>query len=59
MQIDHFVETECIPADGIFEAQISTDPAKRWTTYPKIIDELKEKARYLYFVKDPHISSSI
>ncbi|KAF3923700.1 hypothetical protein ABW20_dc0102841 [Dactylellina cionopaga] len=44
-KIEHFVETECIPADAVYEAQISEDPALRWKSYPPIIDELKKKAR--------------
>ena len=44
-KVKHFVETECIPADTIFHAQISADPAKRWATYPKIMEELKTKAK--------------
>ncbi|KAF3901755.1 hypothetical protein AA313_de0202498 [Arthrobotrys entomopaga] len=44
-KIEHFVETECIPADEIYEAQISKDPSLRWKTYPPVIDDLKKKAR--------------
>ncbi|GAO50131.1 acyl-CoA dehydrogenase NM domain-like protein [Saitoella complicata NRRL Y-17804] len=40
-----FVDTECIPAEALFHHQISTDPAKRWASYPQIIEELKEKAK--------------
>ncbi|PUU83331.1 acyl-CoA dehydrogenase/oxidase [Tuber borchii] len=45
-KVHHFVETECIPADAIFDAQQPTDPAKRFlNTYPAIIDTLKARAR--------------
>ena len=44
-KVKHFVETECIPAHTIFHAQISADPAKRWATYHKIMEELKTKAK--------------
>ncbi|KAK6542545.1 hypothetical protein TWF694_006492 [Orbilia ellipsospora] len=44
-KIEHFVETECIPADEIYEAQISKEPSLRWKTYPPIMDDLKKKAR--------------
>lgn len=41
-----FVETECVPADKVFDAQLPTDPSKRFLhTYPAIIDVLKRKAR--------------
>lgn len=40
---------DCIgePADEVFEAQLSTDPDKRWKTVPIIVEHLKEKARKL------------
>ncbi|PWW78136.1 acyl-CoA dehydrogenase NM domain-like protein [Tuber magnatum] len=45
-KVHHFVETECIPADAVFDAQQPTDPAKRFlNTYPTIIDMLKARAR--------------
>ncbi|CAE6428922.1 unnamed protein product [Rhizoctonia solani] len=40
-----FVQNECLPAEKIFHAQISTDPKLRWTTIPPIIEELKAKAK--------------
>ncbi|KAF3930172.1 hypothetical protein ABW19_dt0210310 [Dactylella cylindrospora] len=46
-KIEHFVETECIPADEIYEAQISKNPELRWKSYPPIMDDLKAKARKL------------
>jgi acyl-CoA dehydrogenase len=36
-----------VPADEVFEAQLSTDPDKRWTTVPPIIEHLKDKAKKL------------
>jgi acyl-CoA dehydrogenase len=33
------------PADEVFEAQLSTDPDKRWKTVPVIVEHLKEEAR--------------
>ncbi|RPB05681.1 acyl-CoA dehydrogenase NM domain-like protein [Choiromyces venosus 120613-1] len=45
-KVHHFVETECIPADAIFDAQQPTDPAKRFlNSYPSIIDSLKTRAK--------------
>ncbi|CAE6456011.1 unnamed protein product [Rhizoctonia solani] len=40
-----FVQNECLPAEKIYQAQISTDPKLRWTTTPPIIEELKAKAK--------------
>ncbi|KAK4702777.1 hypothetical protein P7C70_g3442, partial [Phenoliferia sp. Uapishka_3] len=42
-----FVEEDCLPAQSTFHDQISTDPALRWKSYPKIMEELKAKARSL------------
>lgn len=44
-KIEQFVENECIPADALYDAQMSKDPAVRWTAWPPIIDELKRKAK--------------
>jgi len=42
-----FIQSEVVPAQKIYKAQIPTDPAKRWTTTIPIIEELKDKARRL------------
>ncbi|GAA5950291.1 hypothetical protein JCM21900_001104 [Sporobolomyces salmonicolor] len=42
-----FVEEECLPAEALFHAQVSTDPSKRWASYPPIIEKLKSRARAL------------
>jgi len=42
-----FVEKECIPAEEVFHAQISSDPVKRWKSIPPILEELKAKAKKL------------
>lgn len=42
-----FLEDECLPAEEIYHAQISSDPSKRWASTPKIMDDLKRKARAL------------
>ncbi|GAA6061962.1 hypothetical protein JCM10212_002004 [Sporobolomyces blumeae] len=42
-----FVEEECLPAEALFHAQISTDPAKRWKSYPAVIESLKKRAKDL------------
>ncbi|KAK4159027.1 acyl-CoA dehydrogenase/oxidase [Cladorrhinum sp. PSN259] len=41
-----FVEEDCIPADTVFEAQIGVGDA-RWEAHPKILEDLKKKARSL------------
>jgi len=45
-QVEDFVERECIPADSLFHAQLG-EGEKRWSTYPPVIDELKERAKKL------------
>ncbi|KAF8253615.1 acyl-CoA dehydrogenase NM domain-like protein [Wilcoxina mikolae CBS 423.85] len=43
-----FVEEDCQPAERILEAQLPSDPSKRFlNTYPAIIDTLKAKAKKL------------
>ncbi|POW05872.1 hypothetical protein PSTT_09410, partial [Puccinia striiformis] len=46
-QVIEFVENKCIPAESIYHAQISSDPQKRWSTVPKIMEDLKSKAQSL------------
>jgi len=45
-QVEKFVEQECVPADAVFHAQLG-EGAKRWNTYPPVIDDLKAKAKKL------------
>lgn len=40
------MEEECIPADTVFYSQLGEDES-RWSTYPSVIDDLKEKAKRL------------
>lgn len=47
VMLKKFVEEDCVPADEVFEAQLSWDPEKRWKTIPPILEELKTKARKL------------
>jgi acyl-CoA dehydrogenase len=44
--VEKFVEEECIPADTVFYAQLG-EGESRWTTYPSVIDDLKERAKKL------------
>ncbi|KAL5508316.1 hypothetical protein ACEPAH_5935 [Sanghuangporus vaninii] len=42
-----FVNEECVPAQKVARAQLSTDPEKRWKTAIPIVEELKTKAKKL------------
>ncbi|KAJ0420866.1 hypothetical protein BJY00DRAFT_301182 [Aspergillus carlsbadensis] len=44
--VEQFVETECIPAEALFSAQLGQGE-QRWNTNPAIMEELKAKARKL------------
>lgn len=49
-QVERFVEEECIPADALFAAQINehgSDVKSRFDSHPKILEELKTKAKKL------------
>lgn len=46
LQVEKFVEEECIPADTVFHSQIG-EGQERWTTYPPVIDDLKARAKKL------------
>lgn len=41
------LQDEIEPAQKVWEAQLPTDPAKRWTTTIPITEELKVKAKKL------------
>ncbi|KAF2100355.1 acyl-CoA dehydrogenase NM domain-like protein [Rhizodiscina lignyota] len=45
--VKKFVEEDCVPADEVFEAQLSWDPDKRFKNIPLILEDLKAKARKL------------
>ncbi|KAJ5752029.1 Acyl-CoA dehydrogenase family member 11 [Penicillium odoratum] len=44
--VEEFVEKECIPAEGVFSAQLG-EGEQRWTTVPPVMEQLKEKAKKL------------
>lgn len=46
LQVEKFVDEECIPAEAVYFTQIGTGEA-RWKGHPSIMDDLKEKARAL------------
>ena len=46
MQVEKFVEEECIPADVLYHSQLG-EGEQRWASYPPVMDELKAKAKKL------------
>ena len=46
IQVEKFVEEECIPADVLYHSQLG-EGEKRWVSYPPVMDELKAKAKKL------------
>lgn len=44
LQVEEFVEKDCIPADIVFSAQLG-EGEQRWKTNPAILESLKEKAK--------------
>jgi acyl-CoA dehydrogenase len=48
LQVEKFVEEECIPADAVYAQQIGNGTTKeRFSTHPPILDDLKKKAQDL------------
>lgn len=47
IQVEKFVEEECIPADSIFNQQLGEGTAKRFTGHPPIMEDLKDRAKEL------------
>ncbi|EPQ27634.1 uncharacterized protein PFL1_04772 [Pseudozyma flocculosa PF-1] len=45
IKVINFVEHECNPAEELYHAQVSTDPATRWKIVPEIVEQLKKKAK--------------
>ncbi|KEF58000.1 acyl-CoA dehydrogenase [Exophiala aquamarina CBS 119918] len=45
--VERFVEEECIPADAVFQQQIGEGTVARFDAHPKVIEDLKAKARKL------------
>ena len=44
VQVEKFVDEECIPADAVYAAQLG-EGAQRWSGHPSVLEDLKEKAR--------------
>lgn len=45
--VERFVEEDCVPADPIARAQIGDSTQERFSAHPKVLDDLKERARSL------------
>ncbi|PWZ00445.1 acyl-CoA dehydrogenase NM domain-like protein [Testicularia cyperi] len=45
IKVIKFIVNECLPAEALYHAQVSTDPALRWKIVPEIVEQLKKKAR--------------
>ena len=43
-RVKDFIEQDCIPSENIFHDQIE-EGENRWNSYPKVINELKDKAK--------------
>lgn len=46
-QVEKFVEEDCIPSDAVYVRQIGETTQQRFSSHPKIIEDLKVKARKL------------
>lgn len=47
MQVEKFVEEECIPADQVYLRQIGETTKERFSSHPVIIEDMKKRAREL------------
>ena len=47
MQVEKFVEEECIPADAVFQRQIGQGVEQRFSAHPPVLEDLKKRAREL------------
>jgi len=45
--VERFVEDECVPADAVFEQQIGSTIEERFNSHPKVIEDLKLRAKEL------------
>jgi acyl-CoA dehydrogenase len=44
LQVEKFVDEECLPADAVYAAQLG-EGAERWSAQPSVLEDLKEKAK--------------
>lgn len=47
LQVEKFVEEECIPSDAVYLRQIGETTKQRFTAHPTIIEDLKKRAKEL------------
>jgi acyl-CoA dehydrogenase len=50
IQVEKFVEEDCIPADTVFAQQLNangSDTKSRFSTHPTVLEDLKRKAKSL------------
>lgn len=47
IQVEKFVDEECVPADAVFAQQLGSTNEERFSAHPPIIEELKLKAKKL------------
>ena len=47
LQVEKFVEEECIPADAVFQQQLGTSKEERFNAHPPVLEDLKKRAREL------------
>ncbi|KAF2096192.1 acyl-CoA dehydrogenase [Rhizodiscina lignyota] len=45
--LERFVEDECIPSDPVFDSLLGRNTIERFSAHPKIIEDLKSKAKSL------------
>jgi len=45
--VEKFVEEDCIPADPVFSAMVGDNPQARFSSHPKVMEDLKKRAREL------------
>ena len=47
LQVEKFVEEECIPADAVFVRQIGDTTQERFSSHPPVLEDLKTKAQQI------------
>jgi len=47
LQVEKFVDEECIPADAVFSQQLGQSTTERFAAHPQVMEDLKDKAKKL------------
>ncbi len=47
LQVEKFVEEECVPADSVFARQVGSGVEERFSSHPPVIEDLKKRAKEL------------